>query len=348
MSQELTTERLLSLRAVPIFSILPINDLQVIARYTNDREFRAGQVLQKANEMVDRIHILTHGQVEIHGPGDLRRVEDAPFAVGVFPVLAQRSVDFGATAVTRVRAVELDGRRLGDLFDDYPRLLLQAIKQTAGVLLANTQSHFDFAVKGSPLEQAAASPVGKLDLVEKIFFLRQVLPLERISIDALASTARALTSHTFEAGERIWSRGDRGDAILLLVRGQMEAALGPQRVIRDMPGSLGGIEALAGAKRWYHLYAKEKCETLGLPVDIMLDAFEEHTDMGLDFLAFLSTLMIESISMPAAVLQMPPSSQGPTLPPAPLPLDAPPVTVASPGTTLEPAVSDAANETVES
>jgi CRP-like cAMP-binding protein len=289
-----STERLLSLRALPVFGLLPIKDLNLIARYTSDRHFRAGAPLHAANEVLDRIQILTHGQVAVSKNGERQRVDSAPIAIGLFPVLAQSAVDYETTAITRVRAVEIDGRRLGDLFDDYPRLLLHAIQQVAQALVTTSSTRVDFAVRGSSLEEVEEPPPGHLNIVERLFFLRKILPLDRISIDALASIARQLEPADFSADETIWKAGDRGDELLVVLRGVVEARKDDgQCSQRDRPGALGGLEALAGVPRWYDLVARTPVEALRLRVDLLIDAFEEHTDMGLDFLAFLATIALE-------------------------------------------------------
>ena len=289
-----STERLLSLRALPVFGLLPIKDLNLIARYTSDRQFRAGAPLHAANEVLDRIQILTHGQVAVSKNGERQRVDSAPIAIGLFPVLAQSAVDYETTAITRVRAVEIDGRRLGDLFDDYPRLLLHAIQQIAQALVTTASERVDFAVKGSSLEDIEEAPPGQLNIVERLFFLRKILPLDRISIDALASIARQLVPVTFAEGDEIWKTGDRGDELLVVLRGTVEAHKDDgQSAQRDRPGALGGLEALAGVPRWYDLTARSPVDALRLRVDLLIDAFEEHTDMGLDFLAFLATIALE-------------------------------------------------------
>ncbi len=293
-----STERLLSLRALPVFGLLPIKDLNLIARYTSDRHFRAGSPLHAANEVLDRIQILTHGQVAVSKNGERQRVDSAPVAIGLFPVLAQSAVDYETTAITRVRAVEIDGRRLGDLFDDYPRLLLHAIQQVSQSLVTTAMDKVEFAVKGSSLEEIDPPPPGHLNIVERLFFLRRILPLDRISIDALATIARQLVPADFAANEPIWQSGGRGDELLVVLRGSVEARTKDgQCARRDRPGALGGLEALAGVPRWYDLVAVTPVEALRMRVDLLIDAFEEHTDMGLDFLAFLATIALELSDM---------------------------------------------------
>jgi CRP-like cAMP-binding protein len=137
-------------------------------------------------------------------------------------------------------------------------------------------------------------PDRELDLVERIFFLRQAPPFARSSINALAELSRALTEVRFDPGTVLWSEGYSARGVFLVVKGLVRAA-SPRFGFEMMVGSgqpLGIVEAFAQIPRWYEATVVEPTVVLTGDVETFVDVLEDNFEMAMDYLAVVARWML--------------------------------------------------------
>ena len=137
--------------------------------------------------------------------------------------------------------------------------------------------------------------MGELDLVERIFFIRQGPIFGRASINALAEVSRAMSEVQFEAGTPLWSDGDPSGWLLLLVDGTIRCTLGRES-FRFGPGMPpGGLESLAEWPRWYTAVTETPVRALHGHMETLLDVFEDNFEMASDYLAVVCKGLLDAL-----------------------------------------------------
>jgi CRP-like cAMP-binding protein len=111
----------------------------------------------------------------------------------------------------------------------------------------------------------------------------------RASVNAIASMAQHMTEVRYAPGESIWKIGDPVLENLLMVRGSIVCKDNEGRTFRYGAGfAVGGLEAFAGAPRWYDAVADTPIVALRVRHDELFDMFEDNHEMAFDFLAMLA------------------------------------------------------------
>jgi len=135
----------------------------------------------------------------------------------------------------------------------------------------------------------AAPGLRDLDLVERIFQLRNFATFDRASINALAELARSLSEVHLSPGERLWSEGEPARHVVLVLAGQAEgSSQAGFRVQAERGASLGALEAIAGRPRWYEARVTSPLTGLTGEIEVLFDVFEDNLEMALGFLTAMS------------------------------------------------------------
>jgi CRP-like cAMP-binding protein len=283
-------DRLLELQTTPVLGALPPHELAAFAEHARPRSFLAGQVLLDEGAPTGSIHLIIEGQVRVSRRGNPFRVFGPREAVGVIGLLARTDTGVHAVAMRDTLTLELTREALLEVFEDHFGVLEGVLRSVARLLLSERlQIHGDAGLKSAALETLTC-PARPLDLVERIFVLRQSLPFASTSVDALAGLARRVEELRLAAGERLWTQDHRADSMLVLVCGSVEGVVdgGRQRFRFGSRASIGGVDALAGAPRWYTATALEPVVALKINIEELMDLFEDHFDLALELLAALS------------------------------------------------------------
>ncbi len=173
-------------------------------------------------------------------------------------LFAQDREGVQAVAATEGRVLELDGEALLDVFEDRFRVLHHVLRGTCRQLL-------DLVIRSKTAPFRTLDPVAPakdatkdLDLVERIFFLRSMVPFKRSSINALAELSRTTTQVRFPAGTVLWKTGEVGSTAYLVLDGCVAGRVGESGVpFRAGPGTpLGASEMMAELPRWYDAAAE--------------------------------------------------------------------------------------------
>ncbi len=282
------TDRLLYLRSIAVLANLPAPDLVVVARSLQERTYAAGEVLVRQRETATDLHLVVTGRVSLSHDGKEIGVVEAPTSLGFLSLMARSNEGIQATALEDTRALVLDGDAVIELIEDHIPILFLTFKAVAENLLIERREHphdLNFASAG----EAVVIPTRTLDAVERIVFLRTMGAFSRASINSVVSISEHLSEARFAPGQRIWQIGDPVEQILLMVTGTIACKDKDGRVFRYRGGgAVGGLEAFAGAPRWFEAVAETPILALRSRPDELLDMFEDNHEMGFRFLSMIA------------------------------------------------------------
>jgi CRP-like cAMP-binding protein len=131
--------------------------------------------------------------------------------------------------------------------------------------------------------------------VEKILFLKSAPVFERVSGEDLAPLARVAEVETYSPGQTIFSEGELGDALYVIVRGKVSinqegatiAALGPGE-------AFGEMAVLDNEKRSATTVALEECEVLRIGSEEFYEILHEQVEIAEGVIRLLSTRLREA------------------------------------------------------
>lgn len=279
--------RMLHLRGVPVAAVLSTPVLRSVAAHLVERRFRVGEPLMVHGEPIDALYFLTRGVATLRR-GDVSLGElAAPQTLGFLGILARTEGTYDAVAATETVAWELQTDTLLELLEDHFELLEATVRYLA------ERVHFD--VQELPAEALGMPPVElgpvppRLELVDRILLLRKFATFAQVDVQALAAMAREIEEARLPAGSVLWRVGERADRALFLVGGGVRCETADGRVFRYGPGTgVGGIEALADRPRWTTVTAESDIVGFYGRTDRLLDLFEHHFRMGMDFVMNLA------------------------------------------------------------
>ena len=289
------TERLIYLRSIPVAATLPMPVLRLIAAALTARTYPAGALLMKQGEPIDSLQFLIQGKVALARNGRSLGHLSPPQSLGFLGILARADGTYDATAEVETETLELEAEPLYELFEEHFSLLHASLRYAAERLCSDMQELPAEALAIPFDEHVGAVPDRPLDLVERIFFLRRVSAFSKASLSALAVVAEQLVEVRVAAsGEALWRPGDRSEHALMIVDGVVECATADgQKRFRYGPGTaVGGVEALANKPRWYGVTTAGPLVALRGRTDDLLDVFEDHYPMAMDFVAMLASGII--------------------------------------------------------
>ena len=295
-------ERILYLRKVPAIGTLPAADLGLLAEYARERFFPKGAVLFREGEPVGSVQYLIEGSVHVSRRGRLIGHAGTGSVVGGIGMLARDGEGLEAVAEADTHTLEVGAGALFDLFEDHFRILLHVSREVCRQIIDMHRR----AAHGVTLPVPALHPpvrlaAGELDLVERIFFLRQTPVFGRSSINALAELSRGMAEVRFEPGVTLWHEGDPAGWLVLLVEGTVSGRLSTGRHLPLGPGTPpGALETLGDVPRWYTATTETPVLALHGGADGVLDVFEDNFEMATDYLAVMARWLLDGLEVMAA------------------------------------------------
>jgi len=294
-------ERLLLLRTLPVLGTLSPGDMGLITEHMQTRVFATGEHLQRPGEPISAVHILVEGRVRLKRGDQVLGQATSGAGVGGLAFLARDPNGVEAVAETDVVALELDGDTLDEILEDNYPILQHVLRETSrGLIELWHEAPRECLAAQAPMKAPGfRSP---LDLVQRMLFLRQGLPFIRASASALADLSRNLVELRFGAGTVLWRRGEPGRQVQMLVDGDVSCAAPIEGfALRPEPGyPLGGLDAVAGAPRWYDAVCETSVVTLSGDVEVLFDLFEDNPDVALAYLAQIARVHLDSLERIAA------------------------------------------------
>lgn len=289
-------EQLLHLRKLPILGSLRPDDLGVIAEQARTRVFHANTRLLRQGEPIGAVYIVMEGRVRLRrGVLDLG-VATPGAGVGGLAYLARDPEGVDAIAETDVVALAIDGDALEEILEDRFSVLQHLLRESSRKLIDLWHQAPEECL-AAQVRMVATGYEPKLDLVQRMLFLRDCLPFIRTSASALADLARNLVELEFEPGTVLWRRGEPSRQAQMLVSGSIKTSAPIPGFRHDLgPGfPYGGLEAVAGSPRWYDAVCEGTVITLSGDVEMLFDLFEDNADVAMAYLGQVAGVHLNAL-----------------------------------------------------
>jgi CRP-like cAMP-binding protein len=298
----LPLERMLHLKRSPLLAGLPAGEIAVLAEAAGERFFAAGDVVFREGEPVPAVYVVIQGALATSRRGvRLSRVGPGG-GIGGLDLFARAPRSTGVVADEDTLTLELDADALAEVLEDRFAILHHILRQTSRGAIELLARHRLDPTVGVPECVATGEEFAEIDLVDRILFLRQMAVFERSSITALSVLARAMAQVRYEPGTLLWRAGDPAPGTLLLCGGFVRATL-PAAGTSFRPGPgfpLGALEAIAETPRWYDAVAETPLVALQGDTGALVDVFEDHFGIAMDYLAVIAQSTLRILDWQAA------------------------------------------------
>lgn len=291
-------ERILYLQKVSAIQGLPMAQLALVADQMRERIYPKGEVILREGQAVDAITFVVAGKIHINRQGRPVGHVGVGASVGALWVLGGKPSTLEVSAETDTLTLQLPAEVVTELLEENFAMLHQLLRelslQLIALILRSGQEGRGFRY------MTWVPPDRQLDLVERIFFMRQSSPFRRASINALAEVSRAFSEVSYEPGTVIWRPGEPGGWVALLIAGTVRCQP-PERPAFDLgPGApLGSMEALAAVPRFYEATALTPVRALQGNMQTLLDVFEDNFEMARDYVAVIAQWLVDGLERAA-------------------------------------------------
>ena len=279
-------QRVLLLRTFEAFRDLSPVELAAVAEHVRPRLFRKGTQLFQLGQVVRSNHFVVEGKIAIVRDGRHVRVFGPQSSIGGLASLTGEPETQVYLALEDTETLELFRDDVQDVFEDNFRIFQGVMRAITRVVLEVRRGLGPGAGFPAVTNADPVRPVGKLGLVEKVFFLRQTMSFAQTRIEALADLAQEARDLTVPAGQMLWRAGDVSDHALMLISGIIACVTddGQQSFKFDPGSTVGGIDALANVPRWYQAQAETPVRMLRIDAQRLLDVIEDNIELGMDML----------------------------------------------------------------
>jgi CRP-like cAMP-binding protein len=214
-------------------------------------------------------------------------------AVGVLPVLARDFAGFSVEALEDTVALSLRAEDVIEVLEDHFDMMHAVMQGLAQEAIVVRQTLGGGAGFQGELLGGVEPPNEPLDLVERLFHLRQTFPLGHTHLDALAEIARASQEVHYPVGARLWAPGDPSSHLLILVCGVVRGDTPGGAQFRFGPRDVvGSLDMVAEVPRWFDAVAEEPVVALAHDRDTLADLWEDNPELGLDFLQLFASALL--------------------------------------------------------
>ncbi len=128
--------------------------------------------------------------------------------------------------------------------------------------------------------------------VQKLFLLEEVHVFSQSDVDDVAAVAAIAREARFRAGERVYSEGDPGDALYVIIEGSVDAVSNGEHVLRvRAKETFGDLSLLDGAPRPNDMIAVEDTRVLVIDRRDFLDLLADRPELLTGFFRAVSAQM---------------------------------------------------------
>jgi CRP-like cAMP-binding protein len=288
-----TVERIHTLRSLAGMQDVSTAALAALAAHALPVRIAAGTRLATEGRPSGMSYVVLEGQLATSRNGRRLGVYGARALVGLLPVLARDTGGFTVDALRDSIALAFRAEDVLEVLEDHFDMMHHVMRSLAHEAVVVRQVlTVDAGFKGE-IATGVDYPTGPLDLVERLLCLRQTFPLGNSHLDALAEIARAAHEVHYPAGTQLWRTGDPAQHLLILVAGVVrgtapsgaEFFFGPRDVV-------GSLDMVAEVPRWFDAAVETDVVALAHDRDMMADLWEDHPELGLDFLHMFSGTLL--------------------------------------------------------
>lgn len=287
-------ERLLVIKAVPLFAELAAEELAVIAEHARGQVFPAGATLFSGSEQpVAAIHLVLRGSVVERRAGRPFRTHGPQQVVGGVDALAFTASDVSAVAEEDTETLSLARADLASILEDNFGILWVTLQ---GVAAAALRTRRRLPATGySPAASVTEPLAGDADdLAARLVFLRRYAPFSRMRIRTLAQLLHEAETIAPADGQQLWESGESAGKVVVLLRGSVACRTPDGRRFEAAAGSLLGLEeALAMEVRWYSARARDEVLALSIARTAVVDALEDSAESAIEVLSAMASVASE-------------------------------------------------------
>jgi len=289
-----TMERLLVIKALPLFTDLPAEDLAVVAEHARLRFYARGDVLfSGSDQAVDSIHLVLKGRVEEHRCGQPFRMHGPLHIVGGLDALATASPNVEAVAVEDTETLSLDRNSLSVILEDDFGILTVSLQGVAAATL-RTRRRLPSAGFPEPSAVDRALATTPTDLVSRIAFLRRHTLFGRMKVRTLSQLVQEARIEKLAGRRSLWRVGGAAEHAIIVIDGTLVCSTRDRQRFAAGPGTVLGLEeALATEVRWYDVRSKGPTLLLAIDRTSIIDALEDDSDSAMETLAAMATAACE-------------------------------------------------------
>ena len=286
----LHVERVLLLKKTPPLDTLPSPLLAILAEYARERHVPQGTVLLKPGEPAGGIYFVADGRIRVRAHGREFVMAHRGAGVGGLELLSRGDQSLEVVAETDALVLELDAFTVAELFEEHFAIFHHVLRGLSAQLVKLRSDLPEVSLAAAPRPAPVTGTERDLDLVERIFFLRQMPPFVDSSISALAELARGVNQMRFDPGVRLWSEGDAARMVFMILSGRVSCPTtrNAHRGVAVPGTALGALEAMGELPRWHDAITETPVVALAGDVEMLLDVFEDNLAMGLDYLALIA------------------------------------------------------------
>ncbi|GEM_PF-5637243 len=277
-------QKILSIGLFPRFQV----DKEQVAKWvdrTSHHLYEAGEYLAEEGKPTEHIFFVNSGEVELSISGKAYQRLEGASTVGFFSALSNDKNGQGIKAIQPTEVLRMPMKAMRDLLEENFMINQQLFQGLFEVLLNQRAKRPD---GGYPKVLAPQPKLPAfLGVIERMAALSAMNEFRSINLDVVADISVDVEEIRFKKGECLWEEGDFGDYAIGIVAGSIRCKsdkreqsfeLGP----RDFVGMLDSIPSL---DRYFDAVASSDLTGLKLPLTSLLDAFEDHFEAGMDFIA---------------------------------------------------------------
>ncbi|MFK7999720.1 MAG: cyclic nucleotide-binding domain-containing protein [Polyangiales bacterium] len=283
-------DRVIALRSFPGYALLPLDDVDGLASAARDRVAKAGEYLFREGEIPTQVFFITGGRLETRRKGQVVRDFVAGNAVGGLAALGNTRHPYDCVAVEDTTLIVLNTEHLTDIFEEHFQIIRAVLSAMSGQVLDLRQSIGAEGGYELTTWKPDGAPPPRMNLIERLAFLRSGMQFAGSRLEALADLARQCDEVRLEAGDVLWREGEHAESFVVIAWGAVrtqalsgvEARFGPG----DVVGFLGPF---SGRPRWYTATAETPLVGLRLSSEVLLDVCEDHTELALEMIRTVAT-----------------------------------------------------------
>jgi CRP-like cAMP-binding protein len=285
-------EQIRSLRSLFGLQSVSTSALAALAAHTTPVRIPKGVELATEGQPVDEMYVVIEGELATSRAGKQLGVFGPRSAVGALAAFAHDMYGYRCIATRETVALAMRAEEVLEVFEDHFEMLLTVLRAVARESI-DTRLALPGAGFSDEIRTDVARPTRQLDLVERLFCLRESFSIGLTHLDALAEIARTSREVHYPAGTPMWRIGDRSEQMIILVSGVVGARTANDMRFRFGPRDiLGSLDTVAAVPRWYDAIVQEDVIALSHDAEVMIDLWEDHTELGFGILQLLAAMLL--------------------------------------------------------
>jgi CRP-like cAMP-binding protein len=249
-------DKIAHLRGINIFEDLALHELGAIALVTEESVFTEGSVVFKQGERGDAMYIIIDGEVSVLKNQDDREMLELDRIEGgdYFGEIAL-SIDVVRSATIRAeeetRLLVLHRQKFEEAVREHPQIALNICKVLTDrifriwpadkkiPIIRRVAQSFNEG-KGADIPQKDEVMEKSISIRDKIDHLRGVLIFEGLALPEMGAIALVTEESVFTEGSVVFKQGERGDAMYIIIDGEVSA------LYKNLYGEMDEVGRLKG------------------------------------------------------------------------------------------------------